>query len=137
MFETTQVAEVFGCFPNPQRAGLLVLRSLIYSCAADLPQIGRLQETLKWGQPAYLTPDKRAATTLRLGCPKSGGFALYVHCQSNVIPAFRQVFPEYFRFENTRAVLFETEADIQPDKLRLLLIHALTYHLRKNTFIFP
>jgi hypothetical protein len=40
------------------------------------PGVGALHETLKWGQPAYLTPETRSGTTLRLGVPKSGGYAI-------------------------------------------------------------
>ena len=124
------VAKVFAAFPDAERAGLLRLRGLIFDVARDLPQIGRVAEVLRWGQPSYLTPDRKAASTVRLGVPKSGGFALFVQCQSRIIPSFRTLHEGDFAFEGNRAVLFSSEDDIKPALLAGLVRHALTYHLR-------
>lgn len=127
---TPAVAQAFAAVPEPARAGVLRLRGLIFDVAADLPQIGRVEEALRWGQPSYLTPDRKAASPLRLGVPKTGGFALFAHCQSQVIPAFRALHEADFAFEGNRAVLFSNEDDIKPVLLAGLIRHALTYHLR-------
>lgn len=129
-FASDAVSAAFDAIPQPARDRLLTLRALIYDEAAALPDIGPLQETLKWGQPAYLTPQSRAGTTLRLGVPKTGGVAIYAHCQSRVIPDFQAMFPDDFTFDGTRAVLFGDDAPLRMDKLRLLIRGALTYHRR-------
>ena len=108
----------------------MVLRGLILEEAARLPDIGRLQETLKWGQPAYLTPDVKAATTIRLGVPKTGGFALYTHCQSSVMSDFQAHFADRFMFDGNRAILFDTAKDLPLAPLATLIRAALTYHLK-------
>ncbi len=87
-------------------------------------------ETLKWGQPAYLPKRPRTGSTLRLGVPKAGGFALYVHCQSRLIPDFRALFPDDFRYDGTRAVIFHDGDTPDNHKLALLIRAALTYHLK-------
>jgi Domain of unknown function (DU1801) len=114
------VRAAFDAFPEPARAGLLILRDLIFQVAQDLP----VEESLKWGQPAYRTPK---GSTLRLGVPKTGGFALYAHCATNIIETFRATAGSDFRFEGNRAVLFTDMTDIK-DSLRLMMTHALTYH---------
>ncbi len=129
-FQSQDVETTFMAFPDPARTGLLQLRHLIFDVAADLPQIGRLEECLKWGQPSYLTPEKKSATTLRLGLAKSGDFAVFAHCQSQVIPAFRALHEGDFRFDGNRAVLFASENEIRPELLSGLIRHALTYHLK-------
>jgi len=128
-FDSTDVAAVFAGVPDSARDRLLVLRALIYTVAASTPGVGPVQETLKWGQPAYLTPETRAGTTLRLGVPKTGGCALYAHCQTTVIADFRALFPDDFTYDGTRAVMFPDGTAIETDKLRLLIASALTYHL--------
>ncbi len=127
-FADPKVAAAFDAFPDPERAGLLALRDLILRTAGDTPRAGRLQETLKWGQPSYLT-ETRAGSTIRLGMPKAGGYALFVHCQTSLIGDFRALFPDDFRYDGNRAVCFSAETPPDPDKLRLLIRNALTYHL--------
>ncbi|MEM1065865.1 MAG: DUF1801 domain-containing protein [Pseudomonadota bacterium] len=127
-YATPAVAAAFAAFPDSARAGLLRLRALIFDLAAETPAVGPLQETLKWGQPAYLTPETRAGSTVRLGVPKGGGFALYVHCQTTIVSEFRQVFPTDFAYDGNRGVLFEK--DPPPNAIAPLIRRALTYHLR-------
>ncbi|MFV2053898.1 DUF1801 domain-containing protein [Aliiroseovarius sp. YM-037] len=124
------IATTFARAPEPARAGMLALRGLILNVAADLPEAGRVEETLRWGQPSYITPDTKAGSTIRLGLPKAGGFALYVHCQTTLLSDFRALFGDDFRYEGNRAVLFDTPDDIKPDLLSHLIRNALTYHLK-------
>lgn len=130
-FADPAVEAAFAAFPAPRRGSLLALRGLIFATADEMPEAGGLLETLKWGQPAYLTARRRGGTTVRLGVPKAGGLALLVHCQSGVIPAFRNQFPQGFRFDGNRAVLFRADEDLPMDALRLVIRHALGYHLTR------
>lgn len=125
------VAAAYASFTSSARAPLLHLRGLILDTAAATPAVGPIVETLKWGQPAYLTQKTKAGTTLRLGQPKRGGFAIFVHCQTTVISDFRALFPDDFDYDGNRAVLFQDRAGIDDDNLRLLIGAALTYHLRR------
>ena len=124
--QSPEVEAAFDAFPEPARSTLLELRNLIFEVAAETTGVGPIEETLKWGQPAYLTPETKSGTTIRLGLPKTGGAALYTHCQTTVMSDFRALFPGEFTFDGNRAVLFDTAADAE--KLRLLIRHALTYH---------
>ena len=106
------------------------LRSLIFDVAHNLPQIGTLEEGLRWGQPAYLTPHTRAGSTLRLGQHKDASFAIFAHCQSTIINSYAQAFPGWDRLDGNRAVLFDNPDQIEPERLSHLIRHALTYHLK-------
>ena len=116
---TPDVARAFDALPPSARDGCLVLRGLIMDCAAEMPQIGRLQEALRWGQPG---------STIRLGAVKIGGFALFVHCQTSLLADFRDLAGDAFRYERNRAVVFGQTSDIKPDLLRALIRSTLTYH---------
>lgn len=132
-FQNPEVKAAFEDFPDSLRPGLLLLRELIFEEAAAMPAIGRLEECLKWGQPAYLTPDTKSASTIRLGMPKSGGFALYVHCQTTLISDFSALFPGDFIVEGNRAVCFEKLPPKKAlEKLRVLIRSALSYHRSKK-----
>lgn len=131
-FADPAVAAAFDAFEPDVRSGLLMLRQMILEEAAALPEIGRLQETLKWGQPAYLTPETKSGSTIRLGVPKQGGYALYAHCQTTILSDFEALFGEDFSFEGNRAVTFRAGETPDIDRLRLLVRGALTYHLNKR-----
>lgn len=129
-FRDPEVARAFAAFPEDARAPLLTLRALIFQVAAETPAAGRIEETLRWGQPAYLTPETRSGTTLRLGVPKSGGYAIYTHCRTSLISEFRALFPDDVTYEGNRALHMPVTAAPPMDMLRLLIGAALTYHRR-------
>lgn len=129
-FSSQRIATVFEGFPSPERAKLLALRALIFETAASLPQIGQIEETLKWGQPAYLTSQTKSGTTIRLGVQKQGGAALFIHCQTTVIPEFQHMFPDEFTFDGTRAVHIRKVDTPTLQKLKMLITRALSYHLK-------
>jgi len=131
-FASAEVARIFAQTPPAARPGLLHLRRLIFEVAGKTSGAGPVKEALRWGQPAYLTAETGVGTTLRLGAPKTGGFALYAHCRTTVIATFRDRFGDSFCYQGNRAVLFSHIAEIQPDKLSLLIVHALTYHYRPD-----
>ena len=130
-FTDPNVAAVFAALSAQTRNRLIELRALIFDVAAETDGVGELQETLKWGQPAYLTPETKSGSTLRLGIPKQGGVAIYAHCQTTIISNFEGLFPGEFDIEGNRAVRFAEDAELPIEQLGFLIRYALTYHLRK------
>jgi len=128
-FSSDAVDAAFYAVGERARDGMLGLRALIFEIADTLPEIGPVEETLRWGQPAYLTPHKKSATTLRLGVPKSASFALFVHCQTSLISDLYNMFPGQDQVEGTRAVLFDAQEQIDPVRHGWLIRRGLTYHL--------
>ena len=122
------VQAAFDTAPPAAQKGMMDLRALIFTVAADLPEIGEISETLRWGQPAYIT-SKRAGASLRLGVPKTGGFALYTHCQTSLIANFATAFPNMDKVEGTRAIHFTDATQIDPIRHGMLIRSILTYHL--------
>jgi len=131
-FANAKVEEAFDLEDSEARRGLLALRALILDTAAELPAVGRVEEALRWGQPAYLTPDSKSGSTLRLGVPKGARFGLFVHCQSRLIPEYLMTFPAWDRVEGTRAVLFDHPDEVEPIRHGWLIKRALTYHIREQ-----
>lgn len=128
-FTDAAVERVFAGFSDNARTGLLALRELIFEEAAQTDGVGPLLETLKWGQPAYLTPKTKSGSTIRLGMSKQGDFAIFTHCQTTIMSDFQSLFPDEFTFEGNRAVHFKSDEILPLNSLRLLIRRALTYHL--------
>jgi hypothetical protein len=129
-FHDPRVEAAFAAFPDSTRDALLGLRALIFQTAAETAGVGPVEETLKWGQPAYLTRETGAGTTIRLGVPKAGGAAIYVHCQTTIIGEVRDIYPDAVRYEGSRAIVLSDAGEMAADPVRLLISRALTYHLR-------
>ncbi|KQI71867.1 hypothetical protein AN191_10465 [Loktanella sp. 5RATIMAR09] len=132
-FACDKVARVFAAFPAAERDMALSLRDLIFEVAEATPEVGALEETLKWGQPSYLTPDTKSGSTLRVGLAKGGGVAVFAHCGTDIISTYAATFGALDRIEGNRAVVFRCADDIAPARLRFLVHHGLTYHLPKAT----
>ncbi|NOT68080.1 MAG: DUF1801 domain-containing protein [Methylophilaceae bacterium] len=133
-FQDAEVAKVFDTYPPHIRTKLLALRELIFETAATTHGVGELEETLKWGEPAYVTAQTKSGSTVRIDWKKSKPreYAMYFHCKTTLVDTFRTLFPAEFRFEGNRAIVFD-ESDIIPfDALAFCVATSLTYHL-KNT----
>ena len=133
-FKSTAVAQAFEAFPPGVRRQLLALRALIFKTAAATPGVGELEETLKWGEPAYLTAQSKSGSTLRIGWNKARPtqYAMYFNCQTTLVERFRTMLPNDFAFDGNRALVFG-EADAVPtDALAYCIAAALTYHRDKR-----
>lgn len=133
-FGDAKVAAAFKAYPPGLRARLLALRDLVFDVAIATPGVGRLSETLKWGQPSYLTAESGSGTTVRLDRLKGrdDGYAIYFHCQSGLVETFRTIYPDTFAYEGKRALLFDVKGRVPVCELRHCLALALTHHARKK-----
>ena len=126
------VREKFEACPPPERAQLLALRQMVLDTARATDGVGRIEETLKWGQPSYLTPETRSGTTIRIDALTAGGVALYVNCQTDLVETFRTHYPG-LSYEGNRAVVFAADRPLPDAALRHIIALTLTYHTRKKT----
>jgi len=133
-FGSIAVKQAFDGFPPPVRERLLDLRQLIFDTAASTPGVGELEETLKWGEPAYLTSQSKSGSTVRINWKKSrpSQYAILFNCHTNLIETFRTLFPDDFSFEGNRAILFDKAGTVPIDALSFCIAAALTYHLPRR-----
>ncbi len=127
------VDSVFAAYPRPIKAKLLALRRLIFDTAKATKGVGAVEEALKWGQPSYLTPESKSGSTIRIDQVKAeaGRYAVYFHCQTNLVETFRELYPK-LRYEGNRAILLDAGDELPEAELRHCVGLALTYHLRKQ-----
>ena len=133
-FSDPRVRAVFRDYPRELRSRLLELRRFIFDTASETAGVGKLQETLKWGQPSYLTAASGSGTTIRIDQAKNeaGKYALYVHCQTDLMSTFGELYPRTFEYRGNRAILLNVERKLPRAALRHCISLALTYHLRKR-----
>ncbi len=128
-FQDAKVAARFTEYDDAMREKLLALRSLIFEVAAANDEVGRIEETLKWNEPAYLNP---AGTTIRLNAHKGGDsdYAFYVHCQTDLVDRYRQLYGDRLRFDGNRGVIFASGEPLPSEAVKHCLAMALTYRLK-------
>jgi hypothetical protein len=132
-FRDPKVKAVFDAYPAGLRAPLLNLRELILSTAAETEGVGKLTETLKWGEPAYLPVKPGIGTTVRINALKGSKdrYALFVNCQTTLVATFREHYADAFEFEGKRALILCAGKRVPEIALRHCIALALTYHARK------
>jgi hypothetical protein len=129
--ENTKVAAVFEHYPINIQKKLFYLRQLILDTGSETDGVDSVEETLKWGEPSYVS---KTGSTIRLGWKKSNPsqFALYFNCKTKLVETFREIYRDTFIFEGNRAIVFNENDDISVDELKQCIASSLTYHTRKH-----
>lgn len=133
-FENSEVAAVFDAYPKEIKPKLMFLRQLIFDVASRTDEVGELEETLKWGQPSYLTAQTKSGSLVRIDQIKNqeGKYAMYFHCQTTLVDTFKEMYRGQFEFGGNRSIIFSTKNTVPVNELRQCISMALTYHLNKR-----
>lgn len=115
-----EVASVIAAHSAQVAARLKQLRRLILD-AAETP----VEETLKWGQPAYLS---QGGSTIRIDATRAGGVALYFICTTDLVARFREFYPE-LSYEGNRAIHLPVRGRLPEAALKHCIALALSYKL--------
>lgn len=131
--EDTEVAEIFESYPPAFKKKLLFLRALILNVAKSDARIGKIDETVRWGEPSYLTSETKSGSIIRIhwraSQPKQ--YAIYFHCGTTLVSDFKKKYSKNLCFGGNRSIIFQ-EKDIVPEKIVSTCIKmALTYNLNK------
>ncbi|MBG6156212.1 uncharacterized protein YdhG (YjbR/CyaY superfamily) [Labrenzia sp. EL_159] len=133
MTEKHPTLDVIETYPDPVRNRLMQLRGLILETALKSEHVGEVQETLKWGQPSFLTVKPKTGTTIRIDKDTSdlGDVALYVNCQTSLVSDWRALYP-HIEFGGNRSVHFKAEDPLPENEICQMISMALTYHVKKR-----
>ncbi len=126
-----EVELTFANYPDSVRRKLFELRELIIETAKEIDGLTNLEETLKWGEPSYIT---KHGSTLRMDwkSKKPDQYAMYFKCTSRLVDTFRAVFKNVFNFEGNRAIVFQLKDQIPKKELKECIKATLTYHKVKQ-----
>ena len=133
-FQNELVKERFNFYPKNIRKKLLFLRQLIFETASSTKGVGQLEETLKWGEPSYVTSQTNSGSTIRIDWKKSSPnqYAMYFNCKSTLVDTFKEIHGDLFKYGGNRSIIFDENDTIPVDALADCIAIALTYHLNKN-----
>jgi hypothetical protein len=133
-FIDKRVEAVFAAYPPSVNPQMLAIREVLFRTAALTPAVGQIEETLKWGEPAYLTPETNSGSTIRMDWKqaKPEYIGLYFNCKTNLVDGFRAMFPDEFQFEGNRALMVRVDEPLPIDPIAYCFRAALTYHLNKR-----
>lgn len=126
-----KVNEVFANYPKSVRNKMCFLRELVIETAEELKGVSKLEETLKWGEPSFIT---RSGSTLRMDWKEKtpNQYAMYFQCSSRLVDTFRMIFDHKFQYEGKRAIVFHIDQKIPIPELKECIKAALTYHEVKH-----
>ena len=132
-FQHKAVAGRFASYPPHVKPKMLALRELVLKTAAGTPGSGEIEETLKWGEPAYVTKNKTGSTVRMDWKAKSPNtYALYFNCQTSLVESFRKMFPHDFQFEGNRALVFQLDENLPKDSVAFCVAASLTHHVKHS-----
>lgn len=129
--EDPRVAPKFESYPPHILPKMAYLRQLVKEVAAEIENLGTLEETLKWGEPSYLA---KKGSTIRMDwkAKKPNQYAMYFKCTSKLVLTFKEIFGDTFNYETTRAIVFGLEEEIPVAELKSCIKMALQYHQVKH-----
>jgi len=126
-----EVAEVFRFYPQRMRQKLLILRQLVLDTASETEGVGVVEETLKWGEPSYVS---KVGSTVRMDWKDNYPhlYVMYFDCKTKLVDTFKEVYRDKFKFEGNRAIVFNEDDEIPIEELKHCIELSLTYHSRKH-----
>lgn len=108
------------------------LKFMIHRVAAATPEIGPLEESLKWGEQSFTPARRNVGSSVRIAERNDGGLALMFICHTNLVDEFRDLYPDAMTYEGNRAILIAADAAPDREALEHCIALALTYKLRKR-----
>lgn len=122
-----KVEAVFANYPDFIRDKMQHLRELVIETAEETVGVSDLKETLKWGEPSFVTKN---GSTLRMDWKEKtpDQYAMYFQCSSRLVDTFKFVFDQKFQYEGKRAIVFQLNQKIPEMELKECIKASLTYH---------
>lgn len=124
------IKQKFDTYPEDVALVLNKVRELIFS-VAEQDGIDDLVETLKWGEPSYIS---KIGSVIRFDWKTKSPdqFCLYFNCQTKLIETFKEVYGDIFRYEGNRAIVFNRGQTIPLKELAACISMSLRYKKIKH-----
>ncbi|MCB4799512.1 DUF1801 domain-containing protein [Neotamlana laminarinivorans] len=126
-----KVTQVFNNYPEHVKPKMDKLRCLVLQTASEIKDLKHLEETLKWGEPSYLTKN---GSTLRIDWkPKTPNqYAMYFQCTTQLVSTFKILYKNTLTFQANRAIIFNLNSTFPELEIKQCITLALTYHKVKH-----
>ena len=116
-------------YPPEALRTFLKIRTMIFE-EADRLDAGPLEETLKWGEPAYLTSVTKSGSTIRVAWKPADpdNCNIYLNCNTDLVARFKTDFPSALKTTGNRCIHVPLAAEVAELPIRAAISMALTYH---------
>lgn len=127
------IASVVKRWPDTAQAHFVQLRSIVHD-AAQTADVGDLNETLKWNEPAWLPLKRGIGSTLRSSwSPKRpDALGIFLNCNSTLPETMRSLYPSTFEFDGKRSIYLPLNTPLPTEALHHCAHLTLTYHRAKT-----
>ena len=131
LIQDPKAERVFENYPGFIKGKMNALRKLIIDTASKTEEVEELIETLRWGEPSYLT---RTGATIRIDWKEKNPdqYAIYFNCNSKLVPSIKAVYGNLFAYEGNRAIIFSKSEKLPKSELKSVIKAALRYHRVKH-----
>jgi len=125
------VTETIKQYPEDVQIKLEFLRNLILEEASAIDSINKIEETLKWGEPSFVT---KQGSTIRIDWKEKfpSQYAMYFNCKTKLLDTFKERYGNVLKFEGNRAIIFNMDDSVPVEELRQCIALSLTYHSIKD-----
>jgi len=115
----------FDTYPKNIHILLSKIRDLIFSVAKQ-DGISDLTETLKWGEPSYIS---KIGSTIRFDWKAKypNQYCLYFNCNTSLIETFKEVYGDIFTYEGNRSIVFNIDQTLPVKELAHCISLSLRY----------
>lgn len=129
------IAAKFATYPDKPRQMLRTIRHWIFDLARNDGTIGALDESLKWGEPAW-RPKSGSGTTIRADWKEKtpGQVMIFFDCKTDLIDRTRSLLSadlesvSHLTCDGNRAIILSIHDHLPEDAVKTALGWALTYH---------
>ena len=125
-----RVKQKFTTYPAAVAVILDEVRTLIFQVAKE-QGITELEETLKWGEPSYIS---KTGSTIRFDYKDKAPqqFCIYFNCNTTLVETFKELYGDTFVYQGNRALVFELQHALPITALAHCLSLALRYKKIKH-----
>ncbi|MEM7520466.1 MAG: hypothetical protein AAF307_05460 [Pseudomonadota bacterium] len=120
-------------WPDAARAAFQTCRA-IFHAVADEAKLGALEESLKWGQPAWRPKRPRTGATLRMSWDPATPehLLLFVDCKTDLAARMQHLYPDLPVNDGRRQMAVSLEQALPSQALRHLAEMTFAYHLDRR-----
>ncbi|MDO6527773.1 DUF1801 domain-containing protein [Motilimonas sp. 1_MG-2023] len=126
------VQDKFNDYPSSVKPKLLQLRAIIFELCQQ-HQLGKVEESLKWGEPSYAV---KHGSPVRFDWKANhpDHYCLFFNCNTTLVDTFRELYSAHGNcsFQGNRAMLLPLNQPLPEALIRQCLLMALTYHKIKH-----
>ena len=117
---------IIQAHPEPIRSKLTELRNLIVAVAQRSTTVTKLAESVKWGQPSYLS-NCGSAVRIAWSDKSPRTVQMYVNCQTSLGETYRELYGNVLELRGVREIVLQLQKPLPTEILSHCIELALHY----------